>query len=696
MILYGATLFLSAFLLFVVQPMMGKYILPLFGGSPTVWTTCMLFFQVLLLVGYAYAHWISVHLPVRRQVLVHLLFIAAALLTLPVAPSAAWKPDAGGAPVPRILTLLGVSIGTSYLMLSASGPLLQSWLARIEPTRSPYPLYSLSNLGSLLALLSYPFLIEPTLRLRNQAQFWSWGYLLFGLLTVLCTTGLIRRSAVKQPDLQLDAGESTHVTPGNRLLWVLLATSSSVMLLATTNQLSQDVAVVPLLWIVPLALYLLTFILCFYRKPLYSRGVFMIALAAALAQACYVLYEGVFLDIRLQILSYSFTLFVCCMVCHGEVVRLKPPVRHLTAFYLLIAAGGAFGGILVTAGAPRVFPGYWEYPLALISTALLLLVVMFRDPHSRLYHGRLVGGWALLAAAVTVLSVSLAIHVLRALEDSVARARNFFGVLRVLEEDIDNPDEHRYVLMHGRIEHGFQYVSPEKRFWPTSYFGPNSGVGLAIRFHPKREMRSAPLRVGVVGLGTGTLATYGEPGEYFRFYEINPEVVRLAGRYFSYRQDSGAQVDVILGDARVSMEREMERGESQQFDVLAVDAFASDAIPVHLLTHECYRIYRYHLRDDGILALHISSRYFELGPVVRSLATQAPDASTEALWITARGSTRQGTDSTDWVLLTSNKHFLACDSVMQAVKPWPAGQQLVPWTDDYTNIFKVLQPRTRY
>jgi hypothetical protein len=693
MVLYGLTLFLSAFLLFLVQPLLGKYILPWFGGTPAVWTTCMLFFQLMLLAGYGYAHLLAVRLPLRRQALVHGSLVLITILTLPVIPSGFWKPESGGFPVWRIMGLLTASVGPAYLLLSATGPLLQSWFPRHRPGVSPYPLYALSNLGSLLALPAFPFLIEPALTVNQQSRYWSWGYALFAVLTVACTFGIIRLSS---GDAQATrAAEATQKPPTakTKLLWLALSACGSANLLATTNQICQDVAVVPLLWILPLGLYLLSFILCFQRRPWYSRALFTLVLAGALIQVCYVLFQGVFLDVRLQIASYAFALFACCMVCHGELVKLKPAVEHLTSFYLLIATGGAVGGALVTLLAPYLFVGFWEYHLLLLVTPLLLLTVIFRDTHSRMYGGRPLWLWAGGYVSLVVLAATLGIHISRGLGGTLDVTRNFFGVLRVLEQEKDNPEEHRYVLMHGRIEHGFQFRSQEKRYWPTSYFGPGSGAGLAIRYHPKRIEGKEGLRVGVVGLGTGTLASYGQQGDSFKFYEINPEVVRLSDLYFTYRKDSDAAISIVLGDARISMEREQAHGDPQHFDVLAVDAFASDAIPVHLLTRECYRIYRYHLQQDGILALHISSRYFDLGPVVRSLPLGDSGQAPKVLWVPSEANPRQGVDSSDWILITSNERFLSDPDILAAVASWPASQKPLVWTDNYTNLFSLFRTR---
>jgi hypothetical protein len=660
----------------------------------------MLFFQALLLAGYTYAHILASRARPRSQAIIHLALLAVAIAALPVIPSASWKPVETSYPFWRILGLLVVSVGAPYFTLSAVSPLLQSWYSRVRPRVSPYRLYSFSNLGSLLAIGSYPALIEPHISLNRQVHLWSWLYAAFVALCGLCALPVMKN----QPDLRGEEPSpsvggsilgSSVPGAGRRLLWLLLPACGSLVLLATTNQLCQDVAVIPLLWLLPLGLYLFSFILCFHSARWYPRLWFGLALAVALAQACYVLFGGVFVGLRLQIASYSLTLFVCCMVCHGELVRLKPEPRELTSFYWMIAAGGALGGLIVSFGAPLLFTGFWEFHLGMAATALLFMISVFSDPGSPLHNGRPFWAWTAIYAAFVCLVISLGFHIRDSLDSRIEATRNFFGILRVLELETDNPSEHRYTLMHGRIEHGFQFQAENRRFWPTSYFGPGSGVGVALRYHPKRlalEPARDSLRIGVVGLGTGTIATYCRPGDSIRFYEINPDVLRLARKYFTYLPGCLGKPEVALGDARISMEREMEQGERQQFDVLAIDAFSSDAIPVHLLTRECFGIYEYHLRPDGILAFHISNRYFDLAPVIRSLAALEPQSGRKAVLVAGKGDDSQGTDSTDWVLVTSNRQFLDSSAVERAIRPWTAEDRPpILWTDDYTNLLQLLK-----
>jgi len=693
-VLFVITVFLSAFLLFLIQPIIGKFILPWFGGSPAVWTTCMLFFQVLLLGGYAYSHFLASRLSARKQAMVHLLLLAATLALLPISPSESWKVGDASLPTWRILGLLAASVGAAYFLLSATGPLLQSWFSLALPKSSPYRLYSLSNAGSLLAIVAYPFLIEPSLGLRTQTRVWSLAYAAFALCCGLCAIRL-RKSSYGDALARENAPVVDQPAPAwsKYLAWVSLTVLSSVMLLATTNQICQDMAVIPMLWLLPLGLYLLSFIICFHSDRWYSRLWYGLALGVAVAQTCYVLHRGVQVGIQWQIASYSLTLFVCCMVCHGELVHIKPAARYLTSFYLMIAVGGALGGVFVNFVSPLVFKDYWELHVGLAGTAFIFLLLLFRDPTGRLFHGRPFPVWTVLYLAFAGLVGALAVQIRSSLDNDIEVSRGFFGVLRVLEESPGNPDASRMVLMHGRIEHGYQLLDPEKRSWPTSYFGPRSGIGIALRLHPRylSQTDSGPMRVGIVGLGTGTLAAYGRKGDCYRFYEINPDVLRISDQYFTYRRDSAANVDVILGDARVSMENELARHQPQQFDVLAVDAFSSDAIPVHLLTRECYQTYWDHLKKDGILAFHISNRYFDLSPVVRGLAELHPESGVKAYMVEDDGNAILETDKTRWILVTGNQEFLSEEKTQWAIRDWTA-QDPAPilFTDDYSNLFRLM------
>jgi hypothetical protein len=707
MAVFALTIFLSAFLLFQVQLILGKYILPWFGGTPGVWTTCLLVFQVLLLGGYVYAHALARRLRPRSQRVVHgaLVAVSVAVLGLlalwwrsPILPGIGWKPTGVGDPTWRIIAILVVAVGLPYLILSSTSPLLQEWFARARPGASPYRLYSLSNLGSLLGLVTYPFVVEPVLPLGVQAWMWAAGYALFTLGIAACATARRCEAAADPRSLSAAREEATGDLPlrwPRVLIWFALPACASTLLLAATNQMCQEVAVIPFLWVLPLALYLLSFILAFQGGVWIARIWIYPLFAATLVAVCVVLHGGVKVGLATQIAVYALTLFAGCMLCHAELVRLKPHPRHLTAFYLAIAAGGAAGGVFVALLAPHIFTGFWELHIALFGCALLAIVVAVREPGSWWHLGRrpairvAVRGSAL--AALLALGVVLALLTRSRFAAVMVTERNFFGVLRVLNEYPDDPVWNLHSLIHGRILHGFQYQAADKRRHPTVYFRTDSGVGLALQYNVRR-LDGKPLRIGVLGLGVGTLAAYGEAGDLVRFYEINPAVISFSEGphpYFTFLADCPAKVEIILGDARVSLERELARGAPQRFDVLALDAFTSDAVPVHLLTVQAFRVYLAHLRGpDSIIAVNISNRYLDLEPVLVGLARHLH--LTGVVVVSAiEGNPNPGVR---WVLLARNRFALQGPLAGGATPLGQGETRTVPlWTDEYSNLFRVLK-----
>ena len=671
MILYAITIFLSAFLLFQVQPLIAKMILPWFGGTAAVWTICMLFFQVLLLAGYVYSHaYVRLRVPARRYL--HIVLLALAAVTLPLAASAAWKPSGGEDPTWRILGLLATSVGLPYFILSTTGPLVQAWHARSRPGAAPYRLFALSNLGSMLALISYPILVEPMLALGKQAAIWSAGFIVFALLCGL----LAWRSRSADAPLSVD-DDGEKPGPALQALWAGLAACASTLLLAFTGHMTLNIAAIPFLWVLPLALYLLSFVLCFEASGWYRRWLFLPLLAAGLAAVCITLSRSN-PSIWSLIPLYSATLFAACMVCHGELARSKPHPRHLTGFYLMLALGGALGGVLVGLLAPNAFDDLYELPLGMVALCLFVTLALLRDRTS-LLHGR----WGAAARLVFLaLIVALGVQLARTYRDNSADTRvtlrNFYGVINVRDSG-EGPDAMR-VLSHGTIIHGKQFLEEDRRDWPTTYYGPTSGVALAIldaRAH-------GPVRVGVVGLGAGTLAAYGRAGDVFRFYDINPQVVDLARSEFSFLKDSPARVEVQLGDARLSLERES----AQNFDVLALDAFSSDAIPVHLLTAEAIRTYLRQLRPGGVLAVHISNRYLDLVPVVQQAARHL---SLELREVDNDDDDEMGVYRSDWLLLSASPAAFGGPLLREAAQRIDADPRVGLWTDDYSDLYRILK-----
>lgn len=784
MLIFAITIFLSAFLLFQVQLISAKTVLPWFGGSPSVWTTCNLFFQGLLLAGYAYGHAAIRRISQRGQVCLHVFLLAASLSAAaalafawpsPITPPASWKPQGSGEPVVHILGILLISVGLPYFLLATTGPVLQAWLVRAHPRSSVYRLYALSNLGSLLALVSYPFLIEPRLRLQTQARVWSWLYVVFAMACAYCAVKSVRRGTLPaeepmpssnslslgSPDpvnSESSAASAANMSPHDDAptrslcaIWLGLAACASVLFLATTNQLCQEIAVIPLLWVLPLSVYLLSFIFCFARESWYSRRWFHPAFGAALLGACYVLYGGAERKLTQQIACYVGVLFVYCMVCHGELAKLKPSARFLTLFYLMLACGGVLGGIAVALLAPHLFPGFWEYQAGLLAAAILILAVLIRDKNSWLQTSGTRGSLAVLAtvvlmpvcvvlavpslqnarksvfyivallgllflagrrkrgsqgsvprqsiafycgAALFILALVLAGSLRARAVNAIASFRNFYGVLTVRSQNSGDPMREAYALSHGLTVHGYQFRAESKRRLPTSYYGTASGAGLALKYARDRAARATTdfgVRIGVVGLGIGTLAAYGRPEDSLRFYEVNPEVIRLATNspYFTYIRDSPAKIDVVLGDGRISLERELQRGDRPGLDVLVIDAFSGDAIPVHLLTKEAFEIYLQRLKHpDGILAIHVSNRFLDLKRVV---FRAAEEFAIPCVWIQSEPAD-SNTSSSDWMLLSRDFKFLNSTEVQESrgiEKPHSARARL--WTDDYSNLFQVLK-----
>jgi SAM-dependent methyltransferase len=679
MLLYAFTIACSAFLLFQVQPIAAKMILPWFGGSSAVWSTCMLFFQIVLLLGYLYAHWLHRKLHGRLQAMVHIGALAVSCAALPILPNPSWK-TAGGAPSLKILALLAVTVGLPYFLLASTSPLLQAWYSRTHQNRLPYRLFALSNFASMLALLSYPLLVEPNLSTRAQAYDWSGAYLCFVILCAITAWRACNRPATA-PQPAPDDSTAGPDGPWNRLLWFALSASASVLLLAVTNHLTQDIAAIPFLWICPLSAYLLSFILCFEATRLYHRAVFLPLTVAALAFMTYQMWpEHRSMDIAHAIELLTASLFVCCMACHGELARIKPPLSALTAFYVIVSLGGAMGGLFVGLAAPNFFRAYYEFPLGLGFAALVLAAVYARG----LWRFPL---WPRYAAAVLTLAIlgGYGWCLFYIMQGMVAHyrlvTRNFYGQLRILDDgDPKFEDTASRTLVHGTINHGAQFLREKYRTRPVTYFCPESGVGRGMG-----ALTGSGRSLGVIGLGCGTLAAYGKPGDTLRIYEINPLVLDIARTQFTYLRDTAAKVEVALGDARLSLEAEP----SRQFDILVVDAFSGDAVPVHLITLEAFRTYFRHLKPDGFLAVNITNRYLDLKPVMERAASAFGKV---ALYFDDEEDPNDAfCFACDWMLIMSPNALAAHAELKhggQIMQPRPAFR---PWTDDFSNLYGILR-----
>jgi len=701
MLIYALTIFLSAFLLFQVQPIIAKSILPWFGGSAAVWTTCMLFFQVELLLGYAYAHFTIHRLDPKKQAKLHIALLAICVVLMPIVPSNYWKPEGGANPTTGILLLLAATVGLPYMLLSTTGPLVQAWYARSHAGAVPYRLFALSNLGSMIALLSYPPLVEPFLSTRNQAYVWSGAFVLF---VVLCCMVALRSSEF--PSLASAKAEDNDAPPtmGLKLFWIALAACPSMLMLAVTTFLTQDVASIPFLWLVPLTIYLLSFILTFDASRWYARNLFLVLLAPALGGMAYMQwFDGgvesieallnklgeklanpwlteLDLGIKTIITVFGVSLFICCMACHGELSRRRPSPRYLTSFFLMLSIGGAMGGLFVGIVAPYMFPANFELPLSIMFCGVLAFLVSLEEE-----------GMTPLQSAFSISSLAMALGVLglcvflgRSMRDSVngfrVVERNFYGMLRVKQTGEVSEWSAFRTLMHGSINHGEQWINPSRKREQTSYYCADTGIGKAIRL---RQI-GVPHRVGVLGLGAGTMASFGRKGDYYRFYEINPVVPVLARSEFSFVPDSEATVEIAMGDGRLSLESEA----AQNFDVLLMDAFSGDSIPVHLITREAFQLFFRHLKPNGVLVMHISNKYLNLEPVIARLAK---DLGKHAMTVESTQSPDGNCFSTTFVLVVNTPSVFNELALRGAGPEARLNDRVGTWTDDYSNLYRILK-----
>ncbi len=678
---YAATIFLSSFLLFLVQPIIAKQILPWFGGSAAVWTTCLVFFQAVLLGGYAYAD-LGTRLGPRRQAILHVVLLLASCAFLPILASAGWKPQGDEAPVGRILLLLTATIGLPYFLLSTTTPLLQSWYWRRFSRAVPYRLFALSNFASLLALLGFPLLLEPALSLPQLG--WLWSGLYAGLVILCAATAWNSVREIPADSAAAVAGAAgtggAHAgaeaarlaapTRGVQLAWLALSALGSVMLLAVTNHVTQNISSVPFLWVLPLSLYLLSFILAFDHPRWYLRMP-LLALLGVLTP--WMAWEIGSLHLAVAVPLYFSGLFVACMVCHGELARIKPDPAHLTRFYLMMSVGGALGAVLVAIAAPLLLPGYFELGIALVLLALLLPL-------------RLAGALRWAGAAVVVATLALVVRGAYDYSSGMrVMERDFYGVVRT--HDHLNPVPYR-AMYHGAIMHGGQLLGETYKNTPADYFGPTSGYGRL--FAALREAAPGqPRNIGVIGLGAGVIAAYGLAGDVMVFYEISPRVIDIARRDYTFLADTPARVSVVLGDGRLSLEREAPRG----YDVLGIDAFSGDSIPMHLITREAMALYARHIKPDGAIVFQATNRYVDLLPVIKRLASEL---GMQAVLVSdSPDEDPQGPgywrSSTDQVIVTRNAALLASRWLREAAEPIQDRPALPTFTDAHHNLLRILK-----
>jgi hypothetical protein len=710
---YSVTLFLSAVLLFSVQPMVGKMILPILGGAPAVWNTCLVFFQISLLLGYLYAHLSTRWLGVRLQAIAHLGLLLLPLFLLPISLRGKYAAAPEAEPVMTLFGLLLLTAGLPFLAVATSAPLLQKWFAQTGhgSAKDPYFLYAASNAGSLLALLGYPLLFEPAMTLAEQSRQWRNGYLLLLILVFLCAVLLWKssRAAVPGPGVM----EPSVVTPLRRLRWVLYAFVPSSLMLGVTTYITTDIAAFPLLWVIPLSLYLLTFILVFARRQFLPRAWISRALALLAIPAIIALILEANYPHFILIPEHLILFFGLSMLCHGALADDRPSPSHLTEFYLWMSVGGVLGGVFNALIAPLVFDSVLEYPLMIVIACLYRLPIgtSNENPHLRRMDFVFPAGVAILTFILVFVTRFRGLHVSQfglllsfalpavlvlgsadrpvryalglaalligtagyvgPLGKSIDVARNFFGVVRVTNDASGD----RRLMIHGNTVHGAESLDPSLRGRPLTYYGPDGPAGDIFRAFENAGTRRA---VGVIGLGAGSLASYAQPGDTWTIYEINPAVVRFARTpaYFSFLSGSKArQTNIVPGDARLSLVG----AEAAVYGLLVLDAFSSDSIPVHLVTREALELYLSKLQAGGILAFHISNRYLELEPVIGRLAAEfnlvARSRNKPSQWVVmARSENDLGPIRMDpnWHVVTVNAHTPI-------------------WTDDFSDIAGVLR-----
>lgn len=665
--LFAGAIFLGSFLLFLVEPIAAKQLLPALGGSAAVWITCLVFFQTALLLAYLYAHWFAQ----RSHWILHFV-----LLLLATASAIAWSiesiPLSSANPVASIFFALSITIGLPFLMLGATSPLLQVWLARIHLSGIPWRLYALSNLASLLALALYPTLVEPNFPLHAQRLLWSCGFAAFALVSAVLTWKTRTQTQATAQPAGIDESQIAAAPFSHKLLWVLLPMGAAMQLCAVTSYLTANIAAIPLLWILPLAVYLITIILAFQFPTFLPRGIITRLLVVMLASLAYMLSQvDVSLPIRVGIAFFLVEVLISCLFCHSEAYALRPQrSSESTLFYLFFAGGGALGSFLIGIASPLIFANNYDLVLTFLATALLALAVTWTS------------GWPqrLLWSTASILLLVLVFMLHTAYQrDTPLAIRNFYGSLRV-RQSIQYPGATVRTLLNGIIQHGTQIFSPELSRTPTTYYANDSGIGIALHQCCPGRAR----KIGIIGLGVGTIAAYGQPGDRIEFYEINPAVSPIARNLFTYLRDSAATIDVVEGDARTSLAAEA----PQHFDVLVVDAFSGDAIPLHLLTTQAVALYRRHLAPGGILAFHISNQHVDLEPEIALLAEAA---GMQAMRVSSGANQETGEYSATWMLLTDNPDFFSLPAVAGHVRKPVHNSRIQVWTDDYSSLLPLLR-----
>lgn len=681
MLAFGTSIFLSAFLLFIVQPLLAKKLLPWFGGAPTVWLCIILFFQSMLLIGYLYAYFLAKISRVSIQVGIHISLLCLSLCFIPLVPLESYAALPVWPPI-AIFALLSMTLLLPVAIISSTSPLLQHWYCHTYQSVFPYRFYALSNLGSLLGLLAFPFLLEPYLGLDHQLSLWSLFYGVYFVSSGICLILVARKGHTHI--IPSKAAEAVRPSKHHIVSWLILTALSCALLLSTTQIMMQNVISFPLLWIIPLTLYLLTFIITFSTPRSYYRPFWMIVYAALTGLLFYIPSHHQFF-LMVQICMFSGLIFSGCMICHGEVAKLKPHPQYLTFYYLILACGGVLGAMLVNIVAPLFFTEWWEFYVTLLGILLYSGYLVFYKQTPQPGRVFSVSKYTWQGACVGLAGL-LAFHIHKTNEDVIMHHRNFFGKAEIVEK-YSASDYHLRQLRNGSIIHGQQYLDPEKRLSATTYFSPQSGVGLAMDFQRQHKFIQKGLRIGVIGLGTGTIAALTQPDDDLHFYEIDPDIEAIARKYFYYLADAPAKTQVSIGDGRMILAKALQNQGSENYDILAIDAFNGDAIPLHLLTIEAMQIYLSHLNPTGLLAIHISSRYMDLFPPIQSLAQSL---GLNAYIAANHSDNLNSVYVSEWVLI-SRQTDIGLFLFQKGALTFNQQRMDKPWTDDRNNLLSVVK-----
>ncbi len=730
-LLFSTTLFASATLMFVLQPMFAKLLLPLLGGAASVWNTCMVFYQTILFIGYLYAHYLTTRLNRSQQIWLHAALLVCSLLFIPISIAQLDSPPTTGTPVFWLLTVLISSIGLPFFILSTTSPLVQKWFSHLghQHSRDPYFLSIASNSGSLLALLSYPLLFESSFGLSDQQQYWSIGFVCLLALVMLCMSFLNHSPASQANEAETATPLLSRPDIRQKLHWLLLSLVPSSLLIGTTNYIGTDIASVPLLWVIPLALYLLSFILVFSNlNDKLHPWISFIQPWIVVPFLIYFFSDEKLASYSLEVIVHLGIFFICIMVCHGELARRRPHPAYLTQYYLIMSLGGMLGGVFNNFVVPFLFDDLYEYPLMIVATLLLnnFNIKQYAAIPSRIYKMALVayiaffavilaenyqhiGNDLVLALIITAVVSNYYIFHKNLLylflystlivscttsfkpdgEQTLLQSRNFYGVLSVTQTQL--PDDYEgldHDILHsmysGTTQHGAQVITNNNQCTPISYYGEQGPIGQL--FQSYRDI-DAHWRVGIIGLGSGALGAYARPDQHWRFYELNPAVIKMATTpdYFSYLHDCMSQYDIYAGDARLTLARQ----QSHHFDLLVIDAFTSDSIPTHLLTREALELYLSRLGDHGLLAFHISNHYLNLEPV---LADHIRQLGLYGVIQKYRPEKKSLTYASDWVVLAKNKADLTA-LLRHNPQRWRSLDKTLrlsqSWTDDFTSLISV-------